>query len=342
MKLICLEEHVLDSATAQASMPAALAAAPYLPGWGKTVRDGNNPDRSRPQIIANTDSTRKGMDWEGERLADMDAAGITMQVLSLGGFPQYAPPAEQPALSQAVNDRLAATVAAHPDRFAAFATLPWTRPDAAVKELERAVCQLDLKGALINGRPGDTFLDAPEYADLLAAFNALQVPLYLHPGIPVPAVQAAYYSGFAPELAARLSMFAWGWHNEAGIHLLRLILSGALDRNPQLQIISGHWGEMLPFWLQRLDDSIPPAASGLARSITDTFRQQVYVSPSGMLTRPHFNFIYELLGAERILYSLDYPYQSLDGAHKFINALPVTDAEKAQIAHGNAERLLRL
>lgn len=203
--------------------------------------------------------------------------------------------------------------------------------------------ELGLKGALLNGRPGDTFLDAPEYADLLAAFNALQVPLYLHPGIPVPAVQAAYYSGFAPELAARLPMFAWGWHNEAGIHLLRLILSGALDRNPQLQLISGHWGEMLPFWLQRLDDSIPQAASGLTRSITDTFRQQVYVSPSGMLTRPHFNFIYELLGAERILYYLlDYPYQSLDGAHEFINALPVTDAEKAQIAHGNAGRLLRL
>jgi len=112
MKLICLEEHVLDPTTAQASMPAALATAPYLPGWGKTVRDGQNPDRSRPQVIANTDSTRKGMDWDAERLADMDAAGITMQVLSLGGFPQYAPPAEQPALSQAVNARLAATVAA--------------------------------------------------------------------------------------------------------------------------------------------------------------------------------------------------------------------------------------
>ena len=99
---------------------------------------------------------------------------------------------------------------------------------------------------------------------------------------------------------------------------------------------------MLPFWLQRLDDSIPQAASNLTRSITDTFRQQVYVSPSGMLTRPHFNFIYELLGAERILYSLDYPYQSLDGAHTFIDALPIADSEKAQIAHGNAERLLRL
>ena len=137
-------------------------------------------------------------------------------------------------------------------------------------------------------------------------------------------------------------MFAWGWHNEAGIHLLRLILSGAFDRNPKLQVISGHWGEMLPFYLQRLDDSIPQEASGLARSITQTFREQVWVTPSGMLTLPHFQFIYSLVGAGRILYSLDYPYQSLDGARAFIDSLPIPDAEKAQIAHGNAEKLLKL
>lgn len=342
MKLICLEEHVLDPATAGASMPAALKAAPFLPGWGSTVKDGNNPDRSRPQVIANTDSTRKGMDWEQERLADMDAAGVDMQVLSLGGFPQFAPAEQELSLAQAANDRLAATVAARPTRFAAFATLPWSQPALAVKELERAVQQLGLKGALINGRPAEGFLDAPEYAGLLAAFDALDVPLYLHPGIPVPAVQQAYYGGFSAELTARLSMFGWGWHNEAGIHLLRLILSGAFDRNPKLQVISGHWGEMLPFYLQRLDDSIPQEASGLARSITQTFREQVWVTPSGMLTLPHFRFIHDLMGAERILYSLDYPYQSLDGARAFIDSLPVPDTEKAMIAHGNAERLLKL
>ncbi|WP_204372352.1 amidohydrolase family protein [Neisseria bacilliformis] len=111
-------------------------------------------------------------------------------------------------LAQAVNDRFAQTVADHPTRFAAFATLPWGQPENAVAELERAVKQLRLKGALLNGRPNDHFLDAPEYAELLAKFNELRVPLYLHPGIPVPAVQAAYYSGFTPELTARLSMFA--------------------------------------------------------------------------------------------------------------------------------------
>ena len=105
------------------------------------------------------------------------------------------------------------------------------------------------------------------------------MPLYLLPGIPVPAVQTAYYSGFSPEVNARLAMFGWGWHHEAGIHLLRLLLSGIFDRYPTLQVISGHWGEMLPFYLQRLDDSIPQEASGLTRTLTETFSQQVFVTP---------------------------------------------------------------
>ena len=142
------------------------------------------------------------------------------------------------------------------------------------------------------------------------------------------------------EVNSRLSMFAWGWHHEAGIHLLRLMLSGAFDKYPHLQVISGHWGEMLPFWLQRLDDRLPLAATGLSRTLTRTFKEHVYVTPSGMLTLPHFKFIYELMGAERILFSVDYPYQTLDGVKTFIDSLPVNKAEKEAIAFRNAERLL--
>lgn len=145
---------------------------------------------------------------------------------------------------------------------------------------------------------------------LLSRFNKLNVPLYLHPGLPLKSVQQAYFTGFSAEVNARLSMFAWGWHHEAGIHLLRLMLSGAFDKYPNLQVISGHWGEMLPFWLQRLDDSLPLAATGLSRTLTRTFQEHVYVTPSGMLTLPHFQFIYALMGAERILFSVGYPYQT--------------------------------
>lgn len=272
----------------------------------------------------------------------MDGANIAMQVLSYGGAPQFAPVDQTASLDRAANDRLAKIISDHPTRFAGFATLPWAKPDLAVKELERAVKELGLNGVLLNGRPSDKFIDAPEYAELLAVLNELEVPLFLHPGVPMQAVQQVYYGGFTDEVTARLSMFGWGWHNESGVQLLRLMLSGAFDRNPKLNVISGHWGEMLPFYLQRLDDSIPQEASGLNRTLTKTFQDQVFVTPSGMLTMPHFQFIYELMGAEKILYSIDYPYQSLDGAQAFIHNLPISDQEKELIAHGNTEKLLKL
>jgi predicted TIM-barrel fold metal-dependent hydrolase len=322
MKLICVEEHVLDPAIGAATQSLVLAQAPYLPDWGSRVTDGQQvADSSRPHVIAPSESARKALEMGAPRLADMDAAGIVMQVLSYGGFPQLLPDAQAIGLCRAANDRLARAGQAHPARFAGFATLPWQAPEAAARELERGVRELGLKGALINGRPGDSFLDDVRYAPILAAFDALNVPLYVHPGLPLPAVQAPYYGGFERELGARLAMFAWGWHNEAGIQVVRMLLAGVFDRYPRLQIISGHWGEMVPFFLQRLEDSIPQEASGLERPIVQTYREHVYVSPSGMLTLPHFQFIHALMGAERILYSIDYPYQSLDGARDFIERL---------------------
>lgn len=343
MKLICVEEHLLDPAIGAATQALARAQAPYLSDWGSRVVDGRKVAHpSRPHVIAPSESARKALETGAPRLADMDTAGIGMQVLSYGGFPQLLPPAQAIGLNRTANDRLARLAQDHPTRFAGFATLPWQAPEAAARELERAVKELGLKGALINGRPGDTFLDDARYAPILAAFDELKVPLYVHPGLPLPAVQAPYYGGFERELGARLAMFAWGWHNEAGIHVMRMLLAGVFDRFPGLQVISGHWGEMLPFFLQRLEDAIPQEASGLRRPIVQTYREHVFVSPSGMLTLPHFQFIHAMMGAQRILYSIDYPYQSLDGARAFIESLPVSEADKALIAHGNAERLLGL
>ncbi|CAN7142084.1 MULTISPECIES: amidohydrolase family protein [unclassified Variovorax] len=343
MKLICVEEHVLDRAIGGATQGLVRAEAPYFADWGSRVVDGQNvADPGRPHVIAPSESARKGLDMGAARLADMDAAGIDMQVLSYGGFPQLLPAAQAIDLNRAANDKLAETAQAHSTRFAGFATLPWQAPEAAARELERAVKELGLKGALINGRPGDTFLDDARYEPILAAFSELKVPLYVHPGLPLPAVQGPYYGGLERELSARLAMFAWGWHNEAGIQVVRMLLAGAFDRHPGLQVLSGHWGEMVPFFLQRLEDSIPQEASGLRRPIVQTYREHVYVSPSGMLTLPHFQFIHALMGGERILYSIDYPYQSLDGARAFIDRLPVSEADKGLIAHGNAERLLGL
>ena len=155
-------------------------------------------------------------------------------------------------------------------------------------------------------------------------------------------MRTPYYAGFNAEVSARLSLFGWGWHNEAGIHVIRLMLAGVFDKFPRLQAISGHWGEMVPFYLQRMDDSMPLAATGLSRTLTDTYKAHVYVTPSGMLNLPHFTFIHDVLGADRLLYAVDYPYITNTGARRFVENLPVSDEDRSKIAHANAEALFRM
>lgn len=158
----------------------------------------------------------------------------------------------------------------------------------------------------------------------------------------MPQVQQPYYGGSGGEVTVRLSGAGWGWHSEAGVQVIRMILSGTFDRFPDLRVISGHWGEMVPFYLQRLDDIMSLDVTELSRTITDTYTSQVYVTPSGMLNMPHFEFIHKVLGADRILYSVDYPYLTNTGARDFLERLPISQTDKEKIAHGNAESLLGL
>jgi predicted TIM-barrel fold metal-dependent hydrolase len=272
----------------------------------------------------------------------MDEHGIDMQIVSYTSPAQLVPEEHAVTLTQAANNRLAQAISAHPSRLSGFAALPWQAPNAAVDELHRAVTELGLKGVLIAGRPGEAFLDDPKYAPVLQKLTALRVPIYLHPFYPLPQVQQPYYGGLAPEVSAQFSLTGWGWHHEAGIHVLRLILSGVFERFPNLQVISGHWGEMVPFYLQRLADALPPTVTGLSATITETYRQHVWVTPSGMFHRPHFEFIREVIGLDRLIWSVDYPYATLDGTRKFLESLPITDEEAHQIAHRNAEKLFDL
>lgn len=159
---------------------------------------------------------------------------------------------------------------------------------------------------------------------------------------PLPTVQQAYYSGFSPEVTAQFSLPGWGWHHEVGIHVLRLILSGAFEKYPSLQVISGHWGEMVPFHLQRLDDMLPPKITGLSRTITETYLNHVWVMPSGMFNLPQFQFLHAVIGADRIIWSVDYPYLTQDGTREFISKLPVSEQDREKITHQNAEKLFTL
>ena len=344
MKIICLEEHTLDPAIAKASQPAMARQAPYMADLGSRFREDQATHTSgRPNLVSPAQAMAAVSAPIDDRLPEMDAHGIDVQVLSYSNATQAVPAGDAADLARAANDRLAEAVARHPDRFAGFSTLPWQDTDAAVRELERSAGELGLTATMLIGHPSeDAFLDDPRYAPILAKLAELDVPIYIHPGPPLAAVQRPYYGGLDKEVTARLSLYGWGWHNEAGIQVIRLILSGALDRQPNLRIISGHWGEMVPFFLDRMDDALPPGATGLSRTVSQTYRDQVYVTPSGMLYLPHFRFIHELLGAGRIMFSVDYPYLAMTGARSWLENLAISDDDRAMIAHGTAERLLRL
>ena len=277
------------------------------------------------------------------RIADMDAAGVDVQVVSQTqpGAQGYAG-AGAAARAREENDRLAEAVGRHPDRLAAFAALPTADPVAAADELERTVGELGFKGALVNGHTEGRFLDDARFWPILERAEALDVPLYLHPAPPRSAVVDAYFAGFAPQVSAVLATSAWGWHVETGLHVLRLALAGVFDRFPRLQVVVGHLGEALPFMLARASTVLPPAATGLERTLAEYVRENVHLTTSGFFSVPPLlNALLEV-GADRILFAVDYPFSANESGVAFLEALPVSAADRAKIAHGNAERLLRL
>lgn len=278
------------------------------------------------------------------RLADMNRYGIAKQILSAPVCSGLLPEKEAAAVVSEANNELSQTVKMYPDRFGAFAVLPWSSPKAAAQELERAVNELGFQGAILAGRPTgkEAFLDDRQFAPVLEAAEALEVPIYIHPAAPMTAVQKCYYDGLGDQLSARLSLYGWGWHHEAGIQVLRMILSGAFEKFPKLQLIAGHWGEMVPFFLSRLDQALPQTVTKLTRSITDTFRRNVYVTPSGIFDYPQLKFCMDMLGADRIIHSVDFPFISNQDAKPFIQNAPIGDEDKEKIAHCNAEKLFKI
>jgi predicted TIM-barrel fold metal-dependent hydrolase len=274
----------------------------------------------------------------------MDASGITVQVLSVAGPGADLVPGQAGIdLARAYNDALAEACARHPARYRGFAHLPLLSPDAAADELERTVKQLGFCGALVNGPTDGRFLDDPAFELVLARAEALGLPIYLHPGIPAQAVRSAYYDGLPGNFSFSMALSTWGWHAETAVHTLRLVLSGALDRHPGLKLVIGHMGEALPFMLDRIDETTAAEAKArLRRSVRQTLVEQVWITTSGFFTLPPFMAALLSFGVDRIMFSVDYPFASNARARAFLDALPVSPADRAKIAHGNADRLLKL
>jgi hypothetical protein len=283
-------------------------------------------------------------DLSERRLAAMDAAGIDFQVIghATPGVQNLADPETAIALARAANARLAQAVREHPDRFAGFATLPTSAPEAAADELERTVAELGFKGAMINGHSSGRFLDDPAFGVLLERFERLGVPLYLHPTEPVAAVRDAYYRGLEPVASWSLAAAAWGWHAETGLHVLRMVLGGVFERHPALQLVIGHMGEMLPFMLARIDDNLPPSVTGLERLPSEYILANVHITTSGLFTLPPLLCALMVFGAERIMFSVDWPFAPNEPGRHLLDTMPLSPGDLERIAHGNAERLLGL
>lgn len=329
MRVVALEEHVSVPELMARLNPAVLAAR----GWPR-------PDRLPARMAQAVELAEAGP----RRLENMDRAGIHMQVLSAGGpGADLLDAVEGRGFARDFNDHLARLAEGHPTRFSGFAHLPLSAPEAAADELERAVTELGLKGAMINGTVDGVFLDDLRFGPILARAERLDVPLYLHPSLPPEAVRRAYYDGLPGEAGLLLSGPGFGWHAETAIHVLRLVLSGALDRHPGLKLIVGHMGEGLPAMMGRIDETFAQFAErDLGRSVARTLLDQLWITTSGFFTLPPFFAALLSFGADRILFSVDYPFSSNRTAAEFLHRLPVSPDDQRKIAHANADALLGL
>jgi 5-carboxyvanillate decarboxylase len=296
--------------------------------------------------LLNPRAPNRLIDLDEGRLREMDASGIDMQVLSLS-FPgvELFNPADGCAMATAVNDELAEAIKRHPDRLAGFAAIAPQAPEDAADELERAVTRLGMKGAVINGHIRGEYLDDRKYWVILERAEGLGVPLYLHPKMPGPEMIKPYLA--YPGLASAML----GFSAEASLHAMRLILSGVFERYPRLKIILGHLGEALPFWLWRMDSRFEeekgdPASAAyykhFSRTPAEVFRENFYLTVSGMYWEPVLRFVCSVFGSGRIMFATDYPYESTEEAARFMETVGLEGNDAEKIAHLNAERMLKL
>lgn len=283
-------------------------------------------------------------DTEEIRLREMDAAGIDHQILSLTAPGTNPLPAAQATdLAQLANDRLAEIVRRRPDRFSGLAAVPFSAADAGAAELERAVTTLGLKGAILNSHVRDRYTDAPEFLPFYEAAASLGVPVYLHPNAPAAGL-------FRPLHERGLDGSMYGFGVETGLHLMRLVVSGVFERFPDLKLVVGHLGEAVPFWLNRIDYMYGkqvatgryPHVRPLPLKPSEYIRRNVWITTSGMPWQDEIMFVRRMVGADRVMYAMDYPYQYEPAEVELQDSLPVTEEEKFEFFEGIATRVFGL
>lgn len=319
--VIGVEEHFLTDEVLQAWVNAGLFA-------------------SDPSLAHNSGITgERLLDMAQGRLALMDEAGVDVQVLSLTTPALHELGAASVEISMRCNDAVAEAIARHPGRFQGLATLPVFDPQAAALELERCIKTLGFKGTMLSGRVGTRNLDHTDFAPIFECASIMEAPVFLHPRTPPLAVRKAYYDGLNPEVDIALATYGLGWHYDAGLQFVRLMLSGIFDRLPGLQVILGHWGEMVLFYAERL--SAMGGVAGLNRQISDYLKNNLYITSSGMFSPDYLQRAASIVGKERLLFSTDFPYQYRHGhvARRFLNECGLNDEDLSGFVHANWERL---
>jgi len=278
------------------------------------------------------------------RLNFMDQNDIDMQILSYGNSqPQNMDPKFSIDICRVANNELAKIVNENPDRFGGLAVFPVGDPQAAATELKRVVEDLGLNGVLFKGNYGGKYFDDPFFLPIFQMASDLDVPVYFHPSFIPNDIAQHYYANdnWSDVVTGILSSAGFGWHMDVGIQVMRMVISGIFDKLPNLKLVSGHWGELIPMFLERLDDELTPYA-GLKHPFSTYYRNNVYVTPSGILAEPQLRFILDEMGADHLLYSIDYPYKTPENSGTFLETARLTDEQREKIFHKNAETIFHL
>jgi gamma-resorcylate decarboxylase len=320
---IALEEHFV--------LPETLEGRVWGPDYAAAVAQTSEEFRRQIQDIGSG------------RVAEMDRGGVELCIISLGAPGIQAIPSVSEAISRSrrANDYLAENIAKYSKRLKGFAALPLQDPQSAAQELTRCVKELGFCGALVNGFSqietvdSAVFYDLPQYRPFWATVQQLDVPFYLHPRSPLASRQQAYEGH--PWLVGS----AWGFAAETSIHALRLMGSGLFDEYPKLRVILGHLGEGLPFSIWRVDHRLSklPLGTKAKQSMGHYLRENFYITTSGNFRTQALTDVMLEVGADRVLYSVDYPFEDIVEAAEWFDHAAISEPDRIKIARSNAQKL---
>ena len=334
MKIIALEEHYADQRIMDANSAFNGNRPPMSPEQAEAMKFLMSRSFPGPELL----------DFE-KRIEYMDRNRIDVQVLSMTSpVSDLVPAEEQVRICRQANDITKRHMEEYPERFLGFATLPMADPKAAADELERCVKALGFCGTMLAGRYKGRFYNEAEFFPVFEKAAELDVPVYFHPALIPMEVQETYYmsDSYSYIVGSELASAGYGWHSEVGIQIVRMILSGIFDKLPNLKFISGHWGETIPSFLDRMDTILDQEITGLKKKVSEYYKEHIYITPSGILSYDQMEYMVKLMGADHVMYAVDYPYMKPENVYEFLTGSTLSDEEKELIAHGNAERILHL